>query len=55
AFLGGADLQGAFLIEANLEGAFLWEADLQGALMCNTILPAGMDLDPDRDCDLFGR
>lgn len=60
--LQGARLQGADLSSANLEGADLSRANLQGAVgvnqkqlsqtvLCHTILPEGIDLDADRDCD----
>lgn len=51
AFLGHANLQRVFLDRANLQGAFLGGANLQGTFLCQTILPKGIDLDPDRDCD----
>lgn len=65
--LTGADLfrvnlSGADLLETSLSGAVLWEANLEGgrgltqeqlsqALLCRTVLPEGITLDPDRDCE----
>ncbi len=64
AYLWSANLAGADLEHANLEGANLsfaklkWAnlsfVNLEEALLCNTALPAGMDLDPNRDCDILG-
>jgi uncharacterized protein YjbI with pentapeptide repeats len=64
--LSGADLSGAILGGANLSdailgGAALNDADLSGArkltkeqlenaYLCNTRLPEGIDMDPNRDC-----
>jgi len=64
--LFGANLQGANLFGANLQGTDLDSANLQGAVsadrkqlsqafLCKTILPEGIDLDPDRDCDRLRR
>lgn len=63
--LKGARLQEADLSSANLEGTVLLDANLQGAvginqkqlsqaLLCHTILPEAIDLNPDRNCALFG-
>jgi hypothetical protein len=64
AHFGGANLKGAILWAANLEGAVLWAADLEGAVLvdanlkgtifCQTILPEGIEIDPDRDCEALG-
>jgi len=66
--LSGANLSGANLSEANLIGANLnyanlsntdiseaknvTEEQLTDALLCKTKLPPGINLDPDRDCEL---
>jgi len=61
--LEGADLAGALLLRANLAGAFLLRANLEGisgiteqqlsqALLCETILPEGITLTSNSDCDL---
>ena len=63
--LWGANLQRADLVNANLEGADLWGANLQGAkiltedqltsaLLCKTVLPEYITLNPDRDCEKLG-
>lgn len=65
AFLSYADLKFADLTHANLSGAYLAAADLtlaQGwtdeqlskAYLCNTTLPEGSKLDPNRDCKAIG-
>ena len=59
--LRGADLRGADLRNADLRGADLRNADLREvvnvtqdqlskAILCNTTIPANIDLDPNRDC-----
>ena len=64
--LSFANLTGADLDSANLTGAVLYSANLQGAVnltqdqlalakLCRTILPEGITLDPNRDCEELGR
>lgn len=50
--LFGADLSDANLFDANLSGARgVTKEQLSEARLCNTKLPKGIDLDPDRDCE----
>jgi Pentapeptide repeats (8 copies) len=62
AILNNADLSGADLTDADLSGAILDNADLSGAKnlteaqltqakLCQTKLPPGISLNPDRDCE----
>lgn len=51
--LEGADLSEAVLYEVNLSGADLTEEQLRESRLCKTILPSGMELDPNRDCESF--
>ena len=48
--LTGAELQGAYLEETNLQDATVTEEQLNQTHLCQTILPAGIRLDADRDC-----
>jgi uncharacterized protein YjbI with pentapeptide repeats len=54
----GAELLGAFFIETDLSGAnlscatALIKEKLEEAYLCETKLPKGIDLNPDRDCDM---
>ncbi|MBE7384405.1 MAG: pentapeptide repeat-containing protein [Leptolyngbya sp. SIO1E4] len=48
-----ADLRFADLSGANLSGAFLGGAEFAEAYLCETQLPEGIDLDPNRDCGWF--
>ena len=49
--LSGADLTSADLFETNLKEARNWSDDqLSQALLCQTKLPEGSKLNPDRDC-----
>jgi uncharacterized protein YjbI with pentapeptide repeats len=54
--LSGADLSGAKLLLANLSHTNLRSAKnltrtkLGGAMFCQTLLPLGLEIDPDRDC-----
>jgi uncharacterized protein YjbI with pentapeptide repeats len=50
AHLFGAKLQGANLFKANLKGTKLREDKLDQAILCKTLLPEGIKLNPDRDC-----
>jgi len=54
--LSYADLSEAELLNANLRGAKnLTVEQLEGAKLCQTKLPEGINLDPNRDCqELFG-
>ena len=59
ATLKGADLiranfEGATLTGANFEGATLTGVKLSEARLCRTILPEGIILDPNRDCEELG-
>ena len=52
ASLFSTNLKEAILVRANLEGAKgISQKQLSQAFLCRTILPEGIDLDPDRDCD----
>jgi hypothetical protein len=54
--LDGADLQTAFLNFADLKGANLYgaqeltEEQLKEVYLCETELPGGLDINPNRDC-----
>lgn len=49
--LRDAKLQGANLHKANLDGARYWtDEQLEKAYICETILPEGCSIDPNRDC-----
>jgi hypothetical protein len=55
AILEEADLQGAILKDADLhnaeiQGINLTEEQLSEAILCKTVLPKEINLDPDRDC-----
>lgn len=53
--LKGATLSGANFYCADLEDVKNWtKSQLQKAVLCETKLPRGCDLDPDKDCDLLG-
>jgi uncharacterized protein YjbI with pentapeptide repeats len=54
AVLWYTNLEEVYLIGANLEGAVLWYTNLEGALFCQTILPEGIEINPDRDCEALG-
>ncbi len=52
AYLNGADLKDANLSSTDLNGTRgLTEAQLSAAKLCKTQLPAGCNLDPNRDCE----
>lgn len=49
--LSGADLSGTDLSSANLNDVMEWnKGQLNSAKLCKTRLPAGCELNPDRDC-----
>ncbi|MGA1410519.1 MAG: pentapeptide repeat-containing protein [Prochlorotrichaceae cyanobacterium] len=50
--LQGAQLQGAYLAKTNLKDAKVSAEQLDQAHLCQTILPAKISLDPDRDCQM---
>ncbi|MEG3908517.1 pentapeptide repeat-containing protein [Microcoleus sp. w2-18bC1] len=53
--LQDADLRGAMFVNANLDDAMNWtESQLDLARFCQTVLPIGSKLDPDRDCKDMG-
>ncbi|MBD1998450.1 pentapeptide repeat-containing protein [Leptolyngbya sp. FACHB-541] len=53
--LSGADLNGANLSESDLSDTISWtEEQLRAAKLCQTLLPAGTNLDPNRDCKELG-
>lgn len=53
--LTGANFQGSLLLRTNLEQANnITQDQIETAYLCETTLPKGMNLDPDRDCDQFG-
>ena len=56
ASLKGANLQETYLFETNLEETEgVTQQQLSQALLCHTILPKGINLDTDRDCDRLRR
>ena len=51
-----ANLQGASLYETNLQGTeHLTKESVSQAMLCKTVLPDYITLDPDRDCDELER
>lgn len=49
--LRNAQLQGADLSDARLQGTNVTQQQLSQALLCRTVFPTDIDLDPNRDCD----
>lgn len=55
ASLSGSNMNSAYLMKSNFKGANVTEDQLSQAKLCQTILPDGINLDPNRNCEELGK